>query len=506
MAEARAIAVDLAAMTDEKGDLVTVLAWGDPVTVVAEEEKKLKVEVQDFETQPDGSILAKPGFGFIKRRLGDGANAREVTAPVDEVKVLKLDFVDVQQGDGAVLETPGGKIVTLDGGDTQLFARYLAARYPGTSAAAPKRIDAMVVSHGDADHFAGLTQIHTSETNPNPRKRLFVHPDRVYHNGLVKRPSKVKDPEAFGATAKVGEKTVITELESDLTAVADEKMNEPFLAWKKALVDWKQDGPIEFRHLLKGDDDAFDFLADEELEVQVLGPIPLSDGAVTGLPFLGKPGKDDLGIGAVQADDSFSGLDASHTINGNSIVLRLGFKNWRIVFAGDLNTQAEQTLVADHEANELDLEAEIFKVPHHGSAEYSEGFLGAVSPLVSVVSSGDESARKEYIHPRATLMSALGRNSRDPSGVVFVTELVAFFDKVGWVRPDAATGVEGKAPEPDQESFFAFRRTAYGIVRIRTDGERLLVFTNSGQDRLKEAYAFTASAPGQVTPAEVLKV
>ncbi|MGV1049780.1 MAG: ComEC/Rec2 family competence protein [Solirubrobacterales bacterium] len=504
MSEARRIAVDLAALTDEKGDLLTVLAWGDPVTVVAEEEKRLKVEVQDYETQTDGSILAKPGFGYLKRRLGSGAGAREVALPADQVEVLKLDFVDVQQGDGAVLETPAGKLVTLDGGDTQLFARYLAARYPGTSPEAPKRIDALVVSHGDADHFAGLTEIHASETNSNPRKRLFVHPDRVYHNGLVKRPSKVKDSEAFGATAKVGERTVITELESDLTEVADEKMNSFFLAWKRALADWKQDGPIEFRHLLKGDDDAFDFLADEDLEVQVLGPIPVLDGAVEGLPFLGSPGKD-LGIGAPVPDDSFKGLDASHTINGNSIVLRIGFKNWRIVFAGDLNTQAEQTLVADHEADLLDLRAEVFKVPHHGSAEYSEAFLAAVEPLVSVVSSGDESARKEYIHPRATLMSALGRHSRDAAGVVFVTELVAFFDVVGWVRPDAATGVEGKPPEPDERDFFAFRRTAYGIVRIRTDGERLLVFTNSGQDRLKEAYAFTASAPGEVTPVEVLK-
>ncbi len=51
-------------------------------------------------------------------------------------------------------------------------------------------------------------------------------------------------------------------------------------------------------------------------------------------------------------------------------------------------------------------------MPHHGSADFSGAFIKMVSPVVSVVSSGDESARKEYIHPRATLMGALGKHSR----------------------------------------------------------------------------------------------
>ena len=53
-------------------------------------------------------------------------------------------------------------------------------------------------------------------------------------------------------------------------------------------------------------------------------------------------------------------------------------------------------------------------------------------------------------------------------------------------------------------------RAAFGIVRVRTDGERLLVFTNSGQADLKEAYAFSmqaaAGGASQVTPEEVTMV
>ena len=78
--------------------------------------------------------------------------------------------------------------------------------------------------------------------------------------------------------------------------------------------------------------------------------------------------------------------------------------------------------------------SEVFKVPHHGSADFSGAMFQAVSPVVSIVSSGDESAQKEYIHPRATLVGALGKWSRVPEPLIFVTELVAFFNVEGWSK------------------------------------------------------------------------
>ena len=121
-------------------------------------------------------------------------------------------------------------------------------------------------------------------------------------------------------------------------------------------------------------------------------------------------------------------LSDSHTINGHSIVLRLTFGHYRMLFAGDLNNAVESALVADPA---VDLEAEVFKVPHHGSHEFETPFLKAASPLVSVVSSGDERELTEHIHPRATLMNALGRCSRDDTSLIFVTELAAFFKLMG---------------------------------------------------------------------------
>jgi hypothetical protein len=36
-------------------------------------------------------------------------------------------------------------------------------------------------------------------------------------------------------------------------------------------------------------------------------------------------------------------------------------------------------------------------------------------------------------------------------------------------------------------------------VKVRTDGDRLLVMTNSGQTTLKEAYAYTMDAVGHAS-------
>ena len=205
MAEDFAINVDFAVLRREDGSPRTLLAWGDRVRVLDRTTTKVEVEVTDFKEQPDGSIRPVAASGFLKRRLRvDGAD-RRVALPEDEVKVLQVAFVDVQQGDGALVQTPSGKLITIDGGENQLFARFLAGRLRGTSPAARRPIDAVVVTHGDADHFAGLSRIRQSETEEGlaDHKRLFIHPQRVFHNGLVKRPSSVPELERLGPTKKV---------------------------------------------------------------------------------------------------------------------------------------------------------------------------------------------------------------------------------------------------------------------------------------------------------------
>ena len=433
------VAIDLASVVeDDHKTLVTVLAWGHPVTVVDD-------SVQDWV-----GIKMREGTRWVRRRTKKGGHA--VLVPLNALKLLKIDFADVQQGDGALIETPTGKLLIVDGGATHMFARYAAARLGPTSAGRRRKVDAIVVTHGDADHFEGLTEIFTSETRDKlpDAKRLFIRPERVFHNGLVKGPEKLKTA-IFGAIKKVGNKTFYTDLVDDLRTVDEARMNEKFTGWKGALVGWTANGAINVRRLARGMDDAFSFLGAGDPTIEVLGPITTVVDGTPALPRLG---------------------DAGHTINGHSIVLRMTFGKWRMLFAGDLNEKTEKILATDG----TDLQSELFKVPHHGSHEFTPEFVAKVAPLVSVISSGDDRVTTEYIHPRATLLAALGNLGR-PDGVIFVTELVAFFESLG-------------GTDRGDEHFWGFRRTSFGIVRVRMSEDRMLVYTDSGKPEMKEAYVF----------------
>lgn len=485
----------------EGGTIHRTLAWGDLVEYVERAGPNLVVDTQSFEEQPDGSVTSVPVRGYVRH---DGRTTASILGPAAH-KVLAVEFVDVQQGDAAVVESPGGAVMLVDGGENQLFARYLANRFGGTSAAAPKEIDTIVVSHGDADHFAGLARIFESETDFRRRKRLFIDPRRVYHNGLAKGPSSLRDVEMFGATEDVGGRPHIVDLVDDLRTVPDVKLNKFFKPWKRVLTTYGDRAaaagrPFAIERLERGQGGKFPAFAAEGIAVDVLAPItvqvPVGAGSRPGLPFLGKPRKR---LSLVEPS-TFGSPSAGHTINGHSIVLRLTYGKCRILFSGDLNEESESALIAADAAGMSSLEADVLKVPHHGSHEFLPGFLKAVGALVSVVSSGDESAQKEYVHPRATLVGGLGRHSRIDAPLVFVTELVAFFAVEGYVGPewhamtdDGTTAVSRGAEIvdlPARDKFFAFSRSAFGTVHLRTDGKRLLVWTDSALVDLKEAYRF----------------
>ena len=491
MPPSHALDVDLAKIYTRDGDrfrYLRTIAWGTELFVreITEDHVRVGVSVRD------GSGSWKRVDGFIRVPRGSRLEGKDLVVPLEESRLLTIEFVDVQQGDAAVIESPSGKVVLVDGGESQLFARYLAKRFGGTKETKPKEIDAIVVTHGDADHFDGLPKILESESLVGGGG-IYIHPRRVFHNGLVKRPSSLPEEEMLGKTTEHDGATFVTDLHDDLVAVPDEEMNGPFKRWKRVLQTYAGRAPVEMRRLAAGDDDQFSFLADDGVDVSVLGPLVEDTDEGPGLRFLGTP-RDDQELRAQPVRPTqFVGKSAGHTINGHSVILRLKFGNARFLFAGDLNAQAEEELVGRHRDGRVDLKSEVLKAPHHGSADFSQRFLEAVAPVVSVVSSGDEESAKEYVHPRATLMGALGRWSRPgvPEPIIFVTELAAFFEKVGPAIPEG--GDEGDA-------FFAFERTAFGLVKVRTDGDRLLVWTNSAKEELKEAYAFdlTVDPPKRV--------
>jgi beta-lactamase superfamily II metal-dependent hydrolase len=452
------------------------LYWGDEVDIVSQGTKDIRVRVKGL----NGTIAS----GRIAKKCKFRAE-----------RLLRLSMIDVQQGDGLILETPGDKVIFIDGGDNQLFARHAAARFRGTTDAKPLVVDLMLVTHGDADHFDGLNELKKSETDARLEKRIFVAPKRYYHNGIVKRPGKKpdgkarKETEMLGTTKLVNGVPMITGLVDDPASLPATERNAPFESWMKTLaaLDVRTTAvtgkAIERRRIDHRAGDAFDFLNDEEVRVDLLGPIAEDTSAGPGLRFMRDPPDDaSLMLGTVNAGGG--SWSASHTINGHSIAFRLRYRNVRFMFTGDLNQESSQKL---REAfPNTSFRAEILKAPHHGSADFDMEFLKEVGPVVSLISSGDESELKEYIHPRATLMSALGKAARTTPGIIFCTELAAFFKTLGYVMTTGGRRV------------FAFERTNFGIAHIRTDGTRVLAFTHSGKKGMNEAYRFDVDATGAV--------
>lgn len=74
--------------------------------------------------------------------------------------------------------------------------------------------------------------------------------------------------------------------------------------------------------------------------------------------------------------------------NNDSVVMRLAYGSHSILLAGDIEQAAEEALVASG----VDLRADLLKVPHHGSRTSStEAFINAVSPRYAVISVGERS-------------------------------------------------------------------------------------------------------------------
>lgn len=218
----------------------------------------------------------------------------------------------------------------------------------------------------------------------------------------------------LGRTVDLNGNPMIVELYDDPRKAPDSKKNTPFRKWDEVLSHWETRGNIEFRRIAHGmDSDAlFGFLGDG-IKVEIQGPFsqPVTDpvdGTVKqALPFLHKPADSALMHLQDETGAPSASFSSSHTINGHSVALRFIYGNVRFNLTGDLNQESMALMRARLDLSEL--ESEVLKAPHHGSADFDFEALRAMKPVVSLISSGDESANKEHIHPRATSSRRSGK-------------------------------------------------------------------------------------------------
>lgn len=88
-------------------------------------------------------------------------------------------------------------------------------------------------------------------------------------------------------------------------------------------------------------------------------------------------------------------------INNQSIVLKLYYKDTTFLFTGDIEKEAEKSLID----MKVDLKSDVLKVPHHGSNTSStKAFLDAVSPNYGIISVGEYN---NFNHPTTNVLNRL---------------------------------------------------------------------------------------------------
>jgi len=109
-----------------------------------------------------------------------------------------------------------------------------------------------------------------------------------------------------------------------------------------------------------------------------------------------------------QAAPAVSGMVGSDgegsAANDASIVLMVESRGVSLLLGGDVEPPGQQRLLTAAGAAGTPLEADVLKVPHHGSRFQDAGFLAAADPELAIVSVG---ADNDYGHPAATTLEAL---------------------------------------------------------------------------------------------------
>jgi competence protein ComEC len=247
---------------------------------------------------------------------------------------LRVTFLDVGQGDAAVVEFPGSAVLLVDGGGfprtdfdpgQAIVARYLWGRKIG-------RVDFVAMSHADLDHAGGLGFL----------VREF-RPREFWWNGHNDEGDTLRAVIDAVTAAGSGHRVLDTRTPG-----------------------WRV-GPVVMTALHPAP-----VLRNR---VNTSGAGPCTAGGL---------------VRSARCDTRSAGGEARGARRGNrndnSLVLRLEWGVTSVLFTGDIEAAAERDLLATAENT---LRSAVLKVPHHGSRTSSgAGLLVAVDPAVAIISVG----------------------------------------------------------------------------------------------------------------------
>ncbi len=403
---------------------------------------------------------------------------------------LEVVFLDVGQGDGSIITTPGKsgqrQTIVVDAGKDDNVYRFIKWRYG--KYAKEVHFHAAVATHSDEDHYRGFQKL-----IDEPKQ----HFDKFYHNGIAERVGA----DALGPTDLTGRylsSVMVTDGDiRTLYADAAVRGSKRYPKLMHGALTNGRVGAVEMlgseltagmhtRHWMPGfsPEDASDF------SIEVLGPLLEWDG--DGGALLRWFG-DKIGS---------TSRDVGKTKNGHSVILRISHRDFTLVLGGDLNRPAEDFLLRAYgditkdqplsEAVNLAktrLRSDVLKCCHHGATDVTDEFLNAVNPSAFVVSSGDD---ESYVHPRPDLLGRLGRAGRGSAPLILCTEILRSTresEAIGLLKTvnTQSAVIEKPGTPADKVKEARAKRDAalktlakrnvevYGAINVRTDGRDMAI-------------------------------
>lgn len=419
--------------------------------------------------------------------------------------LLEFYFIDVGQGDGILIVTPERKHILIDGGysrgkqnTNKSAVDFVDWKFYHDYGEDTVRLDAMIASHNDLDHYGGLDDLLDVEQEDD-LDCSDVRVDRFLHAGLSWWMTESGD-RTLGNTVKVGSKAYFTDLLTSRTAAmqslkdsANPKLQGLWGAFVGKLTKSKrQDGGNTLFERLSTGSGSMNELSEPGLSFEVLGPVETAT-----------PG----GPGLLKLDSK----DGQNT-NGHSVTLRVDYKKSRVLLTGDLNKRSQRLLLEAHAGNEQVFMADVAKACHHGSDDVSLEFLSRINPSATIISSGDAEG---HDHPRPAIVAASGvtgyltiKDDEIQTPLVYSTEVSrsvslgvptsidvaqsdggrlklqgSLFDK-SWVNFDETKPGVLKPTKNSRtlDRTYVVAGLVYGLVNVRTDGEKILCATmNEGK-------------------------
>jgi beta-lactamase superfamily II metal-dependent hydrolase len=311
--------------------------------------------------------------------------------PTGELQVHVLDVGPIE-GDSILIVSPTGKSVLIDAGDAGKGKVILDAlkRYK------IEKLDYFIATHPHPDHIGGADEVMNGIKVAN-----------VIDNGVdLSTPAPSPSPAKKGAKPAPTPAPVKSKTKS---------VNSFFDEYKDAL----QKSGAQYEK------------AETGKKYDLGGGAILTVIAPT-QPFFTK--------------DMMKG--GGNDTNANSIVLRLDYGDFSMLFMGDAEEQTEARLVGK---NDLNLKATVIKIAHHGSKyATSEGFLKRAQPEAAIISDG---GWNRYGHPAQSVLDRL----KAMNAKVYRTDLQGEITIITHGKADSAKFYEIKPAKETTEDVWAGR-------------------------------------------------